>query len=82
MSIGGKQPQTYLSLNPAPAFELTEITASSKLHDEAAWTNPEPARRSEGINERRNRIVELLLKYCGALKRSRGHLESSEHISA
>jgi hypothetical protein len=48
----------YLSLNAAPPLELTEITASSKLHDKAACTTLAPARRIEGISEW-NRIVWL-----------------------
>lgn len=52
---------TYLSLN-APAvlpFPVTEMTASSKFHDEAASVTPAPKSSNEGIKERRNRIVEL-----------------------
>lgn len=52
---------TYLSLN-APAvlpFPVTEMIASSKFHDEAASATPAPKSSNEGINERRNRIVEL-----------------------
>jgi hypothetical protein len=50
---------TNLSLNASPAFGLTEMTASSKLHDEAASATPAPRSRIEGIKERRNRIVEF-----------------------
>jgi hypothetical protein len=55
---------TYLSLNPLPAaaFPVTEMTASSKFHDEAAVAMPEPRTSNEGINERRNRIVEAVVR--------------------
>jgi hypothetical protein len=45
---------TYLSLNPLPAaaFPVTDMTASSKFHDEAAVAMP----------ERRNRIVEAVVR--------------------
>ena len=52
---------THLSLN-APAvlpFPVTEMIASSKFHDEAASATPAPKSSNEGINECRNRIVEL-----------------------
>ena len=49
---------TYLSLNPpVPPFELTEITASSKLHEEAACANPAPKTSKDGSKERENRMV-------------------------
>ena len=48
---------TDLSLNSFP----TLTTASSKFHDEAASATPAPKSSKEGINERRNRIVEVVL---------------------
>lgn len=44
---------TYLALNPLPTppFPLTETTASSKLHDEAASTMLAPTSSREGRNE-------------------------------
>lgn len=50
---------TYLSLNAvAPAFlDVTEMTASSKLHDDAALTTLAPSSRAEGSNECRNFMV-------------------------
>jgi hypothetical protein len=38
------------------------MTASSKFHDEAAVAMPEPRTSNEGINERRNRIVEAVVR--------------------
>jgi hypothetical protein len=38
------------------------MTASSKFHDEAALDMPAPRTSNEGINERRNRIVEVLVR--------------------
>jgi hypothetical protein len=54
---------TYLSLNPAPTpapFPLTEMIASSKFHDEAASAIPAPIMSTEGTNDRRNLIVEVV----------------------
>jgi hypothetical protein len=61
---------TYLSLNAAAAlpFPVTEITASSKFHDEAASATPAPKSSSEGSNDRRNRIV----KFCRCIVEFRG----------
>lgn len=53
----------YLSLNPPAAaadFPLTEMTASSNPHDEAAEAIPAPTSR-EGRRELRNRIVVVVL---------------------
>lgn len=52
---------TYLSLKPAAPFALTEITASSKFHDEAALTALAPSSRADGSNERRNFMVGVVL---------------------
>jgi hypothetical protein len=65
-----------LSLNPfaAPPFPVTETTASSKFHDEAAVTMPEPRTSNEGINERRNRIVEVVVRDVRILELGAAHL--------
>jgi hypothetical protein len=67
---------TYLSLNPlaAPPFPVTEMTASSKFHDEAAVAMPEPRTSSEGINERRNRIVEVVVRNVRILELGAAYL--------
>jgi len=57
--------KTYLSLKPAAPFPLTEITASSKLHDEAALTAVAPSSRAEGSNERRSFMVGVVLCDAG-----------------
>jgi hypothetical protein len=49
---------TCLSLKPDLA---TETMASSKFHDEAASATPAPKSSNEGSNERKNRIVEVVL---------------------
>ncbi len=56
---------TYLSLNTAPPFELTEITASSKFHCEAADATPTPRSSSEAVIDCRNRMVRDVLCEVG-----------------
>lgn len=55
-----------MSLNaPAAApFALTEMTASSKFHDEAASANPAPSTSTDGNKERRNLMVGDVVVYC------------------
>lgn len=57
----------YLSLSPPPALplEATEIIASSKFHDEAAWTTLAPKTSIEGSKDRRNFIVGNLVYEVG-----------------
>lgn len=68
------QTKAYLSLNalPAPALPVTEMTASSNPHDEAACATPAPSTSKEGSNECRNRIVVVVLsvaEFRGAASR-------------
>ena len=49
----------YLSLNPAPVFEFTEMTASSKLHDAATWATPAPKSSREENRELGNRMFRI-----------------------
>ena len=65
-----------MSLNVSPVFELTEMDPSSKLHDEAASVKPAPRSRSEGITERRNRMVGFSCLMSGSLEQPRGQLDS------
>lgn len=57
---------TYLSLNAPPAapFALTEMTASSKFHDEAASAIPAPSTSTESNKERRNLMIGDVVVCC------------------
>jgi len=66
----------YLSLKPAPVFEFTERTASSKLHDEAAWTTPAPTSSREENKELESRMFKF-----GRANRKFVELDGTELIS-